>query len=184
MFLAGISSGLKFGVYPAKITFNGTAGEKICEKVFLNSDRETGVSVEDHWNSVESRKIQDYELNSSYLGIIESYDKNFKVNGTSAVNICFEAKNVGVYYGALIFNAENGYASVGVWTTVNVKERENLFGISGNAINNFGKNVLSPNGLFVISFVLEVIVLLFLFKLVKKKREKNSELEKNSENEL
>jgi len=193
MLFAGVASGLKFGVAPSSMNLNGMAGENICGKVNLDSDREISVSVDELWknDSVESRRIQDYNMNGSDLGIIRNYEKSFKMNAAKEEEICFRVKNPGIYTGALIFNAENGYASVGVWVVLNVTERKSYLpdigGITGNAVNSI-KGVVGKISLLtsviVMSFIFELVLLLLLIKLGRKKRKMMDEMKDESEDDV
>jgi len=166
---------LEIGINPAYLNLEDKAEEEICQNVSIYADRDINVTIKDKWTEIErSRKIKDYNLSSENFGLnVVSLEKVFIfANETKEIEICFSGENAGNFYGAVLFESEKGYASIGSWVNLKVTEEEkkNIISLTGKAIENVNGDNLLLIGLSIIA--IEGVVLFFLIRRIRKKRPK------------
>ncbi len=182
-FLSFIPNVVSFTISPPKISFIGNSGEKICQKIFLNSKGERTLLGKTLWareNNLE-RKLSNHFLNPEDLGIKVNFNKNFTIKNKSTVEICIKGNNSGKYHGVLLYRLQNEPIQVGVWLSVFVRNsggNEFPLKLTGEIIKNNISHL--KFGLFEIIGIFDFVLLLFLifllFVLVKRK-----ELKKRNE---
>ena len=166
--LSNSVSAIEMGVSPPEINYFGEAGENICSNITLFSDRRIVVIAEDRWGDAESRNILDYRKSADELGISLDYEKISEVNREEKFVMCLKSENSGVYYGALLFRAENSPAGIGVWVVLNIsgnnKEgaKSDIIRITGAVIGSNSRNYPA-----ILLTVFAIILLLILILLIR-----------------
>lgn len=131
LIFVNFSYAIELGISPPKIEFRGETNEKICNSVTLYVKDFKGYLVgEDRWKEGEnSRDVNQYNLKSDDMNIKMDYNDKIEIKKTDTkkkINICITAEDEGVYYGVLLFNAENSFAGVGGWVVLNIKEGKEI----------------------------------------------------------
>jgi len=160
---------LEMGINPAYLNLESKAEKTVCQNVSLYADREINITIKNKWTKIdESRKITDYNLSSKDLSLkVVSMEKVFiSANETKEIGVCFSGKNVGNFYGAVLFESEGGYASIGSWINLKITEtqKNNFLSVTGAVI---GANKKSFLLIGLLSLILEIIVVFFLTKKIK-----------------
>ena len=171
LFLLSFVSSLRIDLSPAYLNLDGNVSEKICGNFSITSDRDGTILILDKWANEKSKNIKDYNLGREIFGIQKDFpDKIFvSANQKENMEICFVGKKTGDFYGAVLFESENGFASVGTWINLNITEKEkNFVSITGSVINKIGNKSLVLGG--IIFMIIEGVILLFLIKYVNNKK--------------
>lgn len=176
IFLFSFVSSLELGLSPAYSNLNGKTNEKICQNFTINSDRKINVIIESKWfdGKMQSKNLKDYNLSAEKVGISLFGNEKIFVNKTTKTEICFSSSKNGNYYGIILFSSENGYATIGSWIKLEIKNNQtalNKLSLTGNVIKN---TFLKPDNLIlafsILITLLSLIVLFFLLKKLKIKR--------------
>ena len=109
------SHAVKIGVSPGSLEFKGREGNEICNKIMVYSDKEENIALDLKWSEKESKKINDYNVESKDLGINEEFEKEFVLYESGKKEICLNFNKQGVYNGLLIIMPKGMSAGVGVW---------------------------------------------------------------------
>src|SRR3989344_2814425 len=118
-----IASSLELGISPIQLDFSGKTQEKICRNITLFSKNFSGeLAGEDRWSKENEKILNKYTLSSEDLKINIEYEKTIRAEQKNLIGVCINA-NQGVYYGALLFHAENTSAGVGSWIFLNISEK-------------------------------------------------------------
>lgn len=165
----GFVSSLEIGISPAHIELYGAKGQKLCENISVYSDRNINVLFESRWSKDDSRDINNYQIEPEEIGIeVYAPDKiTLEKDMERNIEVCFEANKKGDFYGAVIFESENGYASVGSWVYIKINNEK---GITGYSVSQNNANKLFIGGALLILF--ELLILLFL--IFRKKKTKKA----------
>ncbi len=170
LFFLQLISSLELGLSPAYLNLETKVGEQVCQNTTIYADKSIDITIKDRWTEVEkSRNLRDYNLSREDMNIKSVFPGKISVsaNKKKEVEVCFLPEKAGRFYGAVLFESENGYASVGSWIELNVTEKKGIISLTGKMIGT-GENMSYI--LTGINFVLG-IVLLFLLLRLKKKRE-------------
>lgn len=173
VFLIPVSSSLRIGISPDKLSLMTIEEKEICKDFTLITDEEIIFIGEVLWAEEESRNINDYE--------IESEDLNIKVNYPEQTyqgkkTFCVTPKEIGVYYGVLKYKGVGTNYGVATWIKLIVSEKEieekkdDIKGtsfITGGVIIDDGE--FNANKIFTISFVILLIILIIILAKKKKK---------------
>jgi hypothetical protein len=194
LFLISSVSATLILLHPPKLDFSGNSDKQLCQKYSVFSDYRGNLIGNLRWSKKESKNLKDYNLNSSDLGIKTDFpDKIVSNNDKKDANICITFKDGGKYYGALLYNAENSPAGVGIWIYADVKGSKNginftkISEITGNAVGSL-KNVVNDTknqkALLVSSTTLLLFVLFILLLFVEKRIEKDYNNEEEKEQSI
>src|SRR3989338_2840684 len=114
-FVASMSLGLQ----PSELNLNGMTGEKICSEINVTGN--SSLIVRDRWSKENSRDITAYLNEDESFNIKTEYEKQifWGNNDKKAIEFCATAKNPGIYYGALLFKAEDSNLGIGIWIILN-----------------------------------------------------------------
>lgn len=166
IFLMQLISSLGIGISPAYINLEAKIGEKICNEVTVYSDRSINITIESRWTDNDSRNLRNYNLRKENLKIELISPEKIFVSSRENIEICFIGGREGNFYGAILFDSENGYASVGSWINLKITKRESSV-LTGNLIKNILPNNFLALGIATLFF--EGIVLFYLVKKLNKK---------------
>jgi hypothetical protein len=180
----GSTSATLLLLHPPKIEFSGNANEKICQTISVFSDYKGNLIAKIKWtDKKDSKNLNDYNLNSSKLEIINDFsEKIVSNNDQKDVEICLTFEKSGEYYGALLYNTETSPAGVGIWVYANIKgsnynlDLSNFKKITGNTIlkiKEIVKDSKNQKGLLVSSTTLLLFILFILLLFVEKRIDKN-----------
>jgi hypothetical protein len=164
---------LEMGINPAYLSLEGKTEEKVCQNISVYADRDINMTIKDRWTNIDgSRKIKDYNLSSEELGLeVASIEKlPISANETKEIVVCFSGENAGNFYGAVLFESDNGYASIGSWINLKItgSQKNNLLPLAGAAI---GAN---KNNFLLIGLLCLIPEIIMIFFLIRRKR-KSSE---------
>lgn len=143
LFFISTVSSLSLSIYPSKLSFNLSIGDKSCQDVFLDSDYGSILLGSDVWNSNKSNFLNSYNLSSEELNIEISYPQNVSIINRTQIEVCIIPDKKGKYYGALLYKIDGKPFRTGTWIELNV-EGNDLIKITGNSIvaNDFKNNFL------------------------------------------
>lgn len=165
---------LQLSMYPGEINFIGKPNETICQRIILNSDKETVLISKILWlnNKNYLKQLEKYNKNSIDLFIENNFLENLDINKTQETEICLKFQKTGKYNGAIVYSANEGYAGIGSWISADItpiKQENKITGSFVNiAFNNPIKNSLSRP--LIIMTALLIITLLILIIIRKKSR--------------
>lgn len=165
LFLISFISSLEIGINPAHIELYGNKGDTICKNVSIYSDKDITVLFDSRWSESEnSRNINDYKLKSEEIAIeLHSPNRIFLAkNKEKDVEVCFKCNKKGDFYGAILFESENGYASVGSWVHIKINNDNS---ITGGAIGIVKDNDFLFIGIF--GLIIELGLIFYLIKRIK-----------------
>lgn len=174
-FLQLISS-LELGLSPVYLNLETKTGEQVCKNITIYADKNINITIRDRWTGVEkSRNLRDYNLSREDVNIKVIFPERVSVsaNKKKEVEICFNGEKAGIFYGAVLFESEKGYASVGSWINLIITENQknNFNSFTGSII----KNISEKNYLILGSgLILEIAVLLFFMRKTRIKSKKIS----------
>jgi hypothetical protein len=168
LFFLNFISSLQLGLSPSQVYLKGHVDEKICANFSLNSNRNINVIVKSKWSEKESKDIKDYNLSEKEFNIEIIKPERVGIFGKKETEICFIGNKPGNFYSAILFESENGYASVGSWIFLDIEKKN--FGITGNVIENLVNSEKSK--FFLLALIPEAVILFLLIKKLKSKREK------------
>lgn len=177
LFFLQLVSPLEMGLSPAYLNLEEKIGEQICKNISVYADKPVDIIIRDRWTGVEkSKNLREYNLSREdfNIKIVSSEKISISADEKKSTEICFSGENAGNFYGAILFESENGYASVGSWVNLNItKNQENNFNsFTGSVIKDISKkNYL----IFGIGLILETVVLFFLIKKARTKSKKISD---------
>lgn len=165
---------LEIGINPAYLNLEDKTGEEVCQNISVYADRDINITIENKWTKIEeSRKIKDYNLSSKdfNLQIVSPEKASISANETKEIEICFSGKNAGNFYGAVLFESENGYVSIGSWINLKITEspKNNLLLLTGAVIGTNKKSFLLIG---LLSLIPEIIVIFFLIKYLESQNKK------------
>ena len=170
--LINLSSSYELALSPSHINYSLNANEELCKNITIFSKDYRGeISSMDKWaeEGVSTKNLNEYNLESSNLGINIEYQKSFILSDKKDFNVCITAAKKGSYQGALLFQADNMTLGVGSWLNLLVED-------NSSAISNLGLNIfnnISPINIIVgevlfIDFI-AVLFLSYLLFLTRKK---------------
>ena len=163
--LMWIASSLEFGVSPGSLDFYEENGESICRYFKLVSDYEMDLIGDIYWSKLESKNVNDFDLESGEMFIDESFEKNVNFVNYTEKKICLSFEKNGKYYGLLIYKIKNGMFGVGIWLKADI-------GVERQDINKevkedkkmeiFGEKFDGKSGIYLslLSLMIEEIILL------------------------
>ena len=174
LFFINFSCALELGISPPILVFEGHAGEKLCEKIVIFSDRnDISLVVDDKWtkSKILTRDISLYNKNSEELGITSIYSKRIFVENKYEERICFLAKENGRYQGLLSFDTKDKNLGIGVWVIVNASNDENHLSLITGKVSAVGNGIYEDFGSYsIFLLVLMFLLLIALFVLIRRKR--------------
>lgn len=119
--------GVRLGISPSEMQFEGNAGEEICREAVIYFDRGE-VILEDRWNGIsEEREMILYTDKAEGLKV--EYPHSIWVEGKEEARVCIAADEGGRYFGVILASAREGAVGVGSWIVAEIEEREEKKGI-------------------------------------------------------
>lgn len=113
-------SASEIGISPPEISFSLASEEIGCRNISLFLKTSSTLIAADFWSRKNSRDLPEYNINSKDLGISINYPEIATTSNKTKIEMCVSARNKGIYYGALLFKAENSNAGIGTWLTLNI----------------------------------------------------------------
>lgn len=165
LFLLQLISSLELGISPAHLNFEVKAGMQACQNMTVYADKSINIAIKDRWTGIEkSKNLKEYNLSSEDVDIKTVFPARISVSANKEKNIevCFLPEKAGKFYGAILFESEAGYASVGSWIELNAAENGNVIPITGNVLG--GIKVVNLLFIELFSTVIEILVLFILIK--------------------
>ena len=150
---------IQLRISPAKIEFNLSVGEEVCNEINIFSDYNGDIIGNAKWSKVYSKNIKNYLLNAEELKLKVEFSERIRIDNSEKTQVCLTAEEPGEYYGALLYNTEKSPAGVGIWIFVKVSGEtgNRLIGkvIEDNFIySNYEKILLSiPTIILFITFI-------------------------------
>jgi len=181
LFLVSLVSATKLGISPGNLIFNGSINEKICRNITINTDYKGILIGESKWikEVKEKKDIKDYNLNQEDLGINLDYPTEINISeNNEIISVCITANKIGKYNGAIIYKTNGGYAGVGSWIEIDIKNNNKTSGsipitgfFSGIKQNNeINSNLSLVSSIVFIMLTIMLLVLLFVYKKVIKEK--------------
>lgn len=169
--------GLELSASPGYIDFNGKTNQEICNEVLLQSDYNGTILSELKWsnNKKTEYNINDYNIKSNELNIIEDFSKQINIKKVSLKKqICLTFNEPGEYNGALIFKTQDSLAGVGIWIKADISGKktkkqdtgQEMQKITSLSILNPLENKSNINGLILISTISTIILITILLTLI------------------
>ncbi|OGJ13293.1 hypothetical protein A3K82_01925 [Candidatus Pacearchaeota archaeon RBG_19FT_COMBO_34_9] len=163
---------LELGISPAYLNLETRTGKEICENMTIYSDRNIDIIIKDRWTEAgKSRELKDYNLSAEDMGIKIIFPERIHVSANKKENIkiCFSGEKEGIFYGAVLFDSEGGYATIGSWISLNVTEGEkkNFISLTGMTIGAKKSISYIMSGL---SVALLIVLIVLLLKLKNKRK--------------
>ena len=133
LFLVSFVSATKLGISPGNLIFNGSANEKICKNITINTDYNGILIGESKWieKAGKKRDIKDYNLNSDDLNINIEFPERINITENIVkVEVCITTKKPGKYNGGILYKTADSYAGVGSWIEADIydKSQDSEFG--------------------------------------------------------
>ena len=152
-----LCSALQISVSPSELNLKLNTHEETCKNITISASSDLLITGEDRWTKIQgSKDLKDYELSSSDLGIEVSYKKQFIVHNKKQLEVCINARNQGVYNGALIFSHKS--LAVGNWIIIDVSGTSSD-SLTGSFIGqNTNKNMLVILETFILLLLIVVLI--------------------------
>ena len=162
-------SSVELGIKPLEIKLDAETGEMVCESITLTGS--TNFILQNKWNNETSRDLIKYVQEAEFYNINVGFSKQKTSNNPDKeiVEVCFNSKKPGVYYGALMFRVENSNLGFGNWIMLNITSENYFSKITGFITNSEGSLTSDKKVLWLIIPTL-VLALIFGILLIIKKR--------------
>ncbi len=180
IFLLNIVHAVSMGISKSELDFYGNLGEKVCKKIYLYSNSETGLISEDKWSMGNSRKLSDYKYSSNDFNIIIEYPHNISIYEKKEINVCIIGNQDGRYYGVLIYKQPK-MIGVGTWLDITIGNginpnkpinqsiKNNIISLIGFTVNDENNKVSINRNILVLNLIFLTAILLLLLIYLKRK---------------
>lgn len=158
-------SSFNMEVSPDEIFLFNDKGVESCETLFVKVSEDVNLLIEDRWarEGYLEKNLVNHTLSSKELLLSTNFKKEVFSSGFSRIDICFNAKEAGIYHGVILIRAEGKPVGVGTWVNLNVSEKSSF--ITGLSIKSSQKD--GGNNLFLLILVGLVFVLFIVWLIVK-----------------
>lgn len=166
-----LSSAIQLSISPSEIFLNASTDSFVCKKIkIFCQDCNDSFSISTKWqkNPKNTRELSDYSEESHVMHISVISESKIYAKEKRETEICFSAKNAGIYHGAVLLKPENSNIGIGSWIILDVKrEYPRILSITGNIIGSS-----QNNSILTIMFILISLLLFILLVLLRKKLRK------------
>jgi len=167
IFLVGLVSSEEIIVSPGEINFDILQGQISCKNITISSYGE--IALKDKWGEKWSatKELSEYFLSKEELNLHLDYSSDIFIENKTKLSICFSGEDIGRYHGVLLVKNKESKSGIGIWLNATIRGSSYTSRLTGAFLNSENKANFSL--LFWLSFTSLLLILVFVFLLLKKK---------------